>query len=281
MNSDSLNIIDILQKVDHSLTYLFGEHVITVIFFILSCIFSYFLYKRSNPSKNLVFFLGTNSIYESSNLGKTQISVVYNGKSVDFLCESILGVMNAGNNIIKKEDLSMKDKLRFNIKDDYKFLDAEVLNQNRHAFQCSITDITEKYIEIDFDFLEYRDIFLIKIIHNCNLKPWQFLEKFHPTGTVMGIRKLEYYGHDPSHDPTSSLLTVSMFGTIIFGTFISYLLFKLSTQMPNFIFIIIYIVTFLILIYFLGRTPQINKIYWKLFKNIPNRDIPHIKKAPN
>lgn len=248
-----INIVDFLNNLDERLVNIFGDNSVTFLLFILSSLFTYYLHLKNSSKKRLVFYLYDNNIYRSSELGNLKISITFDNKNLDYICEGVIGIINMGNKVIKNKDISKKEKIRINIDDKYKFYDAELLVQNRKSFEVRISEITEKYIEIDFDFLELKDVFLIKFIHNCNLNELELLNKFNITGSIIEIPKIEYYGYDPTFRIRRYFYTLSAIGSFIFGTFISYLTYKLTSLNINWIYISIYLLFFISLLYILIR----------------------------
>jgi len=259
---------EIFQEIEKYISIGLSNEALAIILFILGILFSYYLYRQTNIKRQLIFFLGVNSIFEFKSNGDTKVELSYKEQNVDFLCESYLGVYNIGKKVIRYDDIPKNNNIFISINNKYKFYDAIILNETRTSICSKITSVSENKIKLEFDYLDFKDGFLIKLVHNCKLNIWEIYDNIKVEGIVFEVPKFEYYYYDPAYNPYMNLLPFYMIGTILFGTIISFILYKLSPSTYDFIYSLIYFAIFITLVKIIPTENLKSRIFWNLYKSI-------------
>ncbi|NTG74451.1 hypothetical protein G6M02_14080 [Agrobacterium rhizogenes] len=96
----------------------------------------------------------------------SDLQINYQGKLVPRVTSSKLIVWNAGNMVIKRDDVSIQDILRIDLLNNSEALSIDIKAVSRPLVNCVTLNKTKDHVDISFDFLEPQEGFSLEIIHS-------------------------------------------------------------------------------------------------------------------
>lgn len=137
--------------------------VLGIISFVLSIIF----YYKSKKQKKLSYAMSGFSLLTGQAKKYEKLSFLYNDIPIKNLTAVKLVLWNSGNETIDKNDVVYKDPFIITAKEGESIYDIEVITASNTSNNVSIEAIeTGKKYQINFDYLDERDGFLISILHS-------------------------------------------------------------------------------------------------------------------
>jgi hypothetical protein len=108
-------------------------------------------------------------------------------QGIEFITRSTLVLWNRGKDVISREDVAPKDKLRLEMKPGCKFLDVQIPKEKdgTHNFSFKLNK-DNNILYIHFDFLEFNDSMTLHIYHNA---PQTY--ELELKGKIIGVRKIK------------------------------------------------------------------------------------------
>lgn len=177
---------------------------------LLGLILSYIFFKKSKIEKRPCCINRSNNlIYKSqSRLSDLNISATYKGIGVETLSYTKVAFWNAGKATITNNDLSSVDMLRIEIENEEVY-DCEILFYSQKANGFSLKwSKDEKTIYLNFDYLDFGQGAVIKIIHSGNTSSYTS-NVVKIKGVIKGATKIE--SPHPSFAPTNFLIDSKIF----------------------------------------------------------------------
>ena len=177
-----MNIIEIISVVtQNSWVNLFA-----LILAPIGMFFSIFFFFKSRRKKSVRFF----SIYNALVVDFAQkidgLNIQFSGKEIQRLTVSKIAFWNSGTETITHNDIPSKDKISIDIDEEFRILSCSIIAQTNITNNISVCLSQDgKKVDIDFEYLEKQDGFVIQIFHTGDSKV-----VFNFNGTVMGFGKV-------------------------------------------------------------------------------------------
>lgn len=216
---------------------------IGIILGILSIIATAFFAHRYSEKKSPKFMYKTLRKIQRSSDAPDDIEVYYKGHKVDGVQSTIIWFWNDGRKPIVRDDIPAIQpiKIEFNDSGELEILNVQILKQSRGVISCQATKVSNKVVQIGFEFLDHNDGFSLEILHTGKSSTDVVM-----SGTVLGapqgIKCVNSGGNTafllmdltaPSrHRRERSLrskFALTVFITALFGGF-SYFVFSLSGE---------------------------------------------------
>lgn len=161
-----------------------------IIIGILVAVFFYFQSKvtaKPRYSINNEELININKINKENSISTKDIFLTQGNEIIEYLNKTTIIFSNKGRKTINKEDITPNC---FIVKFDNngmikpKFIDVKVILKSRKTMDV-LTDIgkDEKSVEFSFNYLDYKEFFIIEIIHTFEIMPQEIL------GDVKGVPK--------------------------------------------------------------------------------------------
>ena len=190
--------------------------VLAAIFFITTLV----LMLKYRRVKKLVWSYNTNKVIGLGSNAPPELQLLFGEKHVDDVYRTNIIVYNAGNESLRKTDVTEDVKVRFS--------DVEILRpptikaRSKKAIQFSTRAVKKRgYLDImlEFLYLDHNDGAVVEILHTKS-------EDLSCSGNIIGVKKLKYRGdfqpRRPSlrksfkwHSISPPLMTLTLFGLII------------------------------------------------------------------
>lgn len=144
-------------------------NVFNLLIAIISIVSSVFFYIKSKKNKKPTYILRTVNLIREKIQKIDRVNVLFDGNTVKNLSITKIAFWNDGKDTIDKADVSKKNPIRLTIKDDYIFLETEIIYQKNlsNDFKVSISD-DHKYIDIDFDYFDFEEGIVLQVFHTGN-----------------------------------------------------------------------------------------------------------------
>jgi hypothetical protein len=145
-------------------------HVETMIAIIVGFIVSFYFYRRTIKKKKPVYWIKTIPIIWDSIVKNHPLEIMCSGQKVNNLSISKILLCNEGKDTITSTDIAPTESIRIVIDNNFDILDAEIIYQKNLAnnFQIKISD-DKKSIDISFDYFDFGEGVVIKLLHTANL----------------------------------------------------------------------------------------------------------------
>lgn len=91
------------------------------------------------------------------------IEVSFKDKKIDNICEGLITIWNSGKKAIRKGDIANENPLKLYFKDEVEILDARIITTVNNSNNCHIIIQDDKEVLIEFDYINPRDGFVIKV----------------------------------------------------------------------------------------------------------------------
>lgn len=152
----------------------FFQTAFSIVTFLLSNMFAYWLYKKSIGKKQIwwdSYYLKMTHPYMHK---LKQVKVVYKEKVLSDIFVFRFVMWNSGSEVIKQEDISKKSPLVLTPGKDAQFLSSEVLSSSNNSVITHLSEIENK-IAIDFEYLEVNQGLVLEIVYTGLLKDLKLL----------------------------------------------------------------------------------------------------------
>lgn len=171
-----------MHAIIHTLNLPWVEALLTVISIMLAIFFGiYALLKRSNPK--LVYQARLQLLIGGPKASLSEfVQVLYKDTPVPRLTSTLLFIWNDGQAPIRRNDISARDPLRFELEGDGAILDVSIVKVSRSAnqFGAHVVANSPSVIECEFDFLDREDGAVVQILHTAQAS------RLKPSGTIIG-----------------------------------------------------------------------------------------------
>jgi hypothetical protein len=216
---------------------------IGIILGVLSIIATAFFAHRYSEKKSPKFMYKTLRKIQRSSDAPDDIEVYYKGHKVDGVQSTIVWFWNDGRKPIVRSDIPeiQPITIELNDSDDIEILNVQILKKSRDVLACQTSKISNKVIQVGFEFLDHNDGFSLEILHTG-----KFSTDVIVSGTVLGapqgIKCVNSGGNSAfllmdlttpvrhrRERSLSSKLAFTAFITVIFGG-LSYFIFSMSGE---------------------------------------------------
>lgn len=161
-----------------------NELLFGAIFFILGLIPAYYFYKKSIWIKEPVYSIKSNNIVSGSISKFENLKVLYKDREIENLTISKILFFNRGNETITSNDLKTINPIKFG-SETSRVLDASLIQVNNHSNNIKVDfNKDTEYIDIDFDYLDHNQGFVVQVIHTGTSSVDLDLE-----GAIIGVQK--------------------------------------------------------------------------------------------
>lgn len=182
--------------------------VIGLIFTILSVVIAIIFYLRSKKEKIPYFEISSNTILEKLHKSLDGLEVHYKGEAQERITVTKVVFWNDGKETIDRNHLVEKDPLRLICPLSTKILDVRIVDcsaeSNSVQIGSPVSDKDVTYYPLSFEYLDYREYFVIQVIHNGNTH-----EQFNIEGKIKGVKTIE--------NVKTTEIQSSVFGGLLFG----------------------------------------------------------------
>lgn len=162
----------------------------------LSIIISYVLYRRSLRIRIPRYAFNGRTIVSASRAAIPDLKFYYKDVAQQKVSVTRLGVWNDGRETIRRSDLILGDPLRIEFPEDVSVLDVSVISETASGMRVDFSHGEfggKECLLLNFDFLDYRDGFLLQLIHNGTGS-----SPFHLKGKIAGCNGIQLFRHSPS-----------------------------------------------------------------------------------
>jgi hypothetical protein len=133
---------------------------------VIGIILAYYFYYKGKSKKEILYEITSfNLINENLNQKVSQLIISYKDKEVKYLTVSKIAIWNSGNSTIWESEIPENNKIQICICNSYEILEYELIENEDLDSKLNITKIDDKYLEINFKFLEPNKGFVLKLIH--------------------------------------------------------------------------------------------------------------------
>ncbi|MCD4664560.1 MAG: hypothetical protein K8R68_04750 [Bacteroidales bacterium] len=175
---------------------------------VVGIILSIYFFKKGKREKKPCYAVAYFNLISKYVKEFSELDINYKGKPVDNLTISKFAFWNAGKETIRKKDLINDNPLRIKMKDDFIIYGFEKLfeSESTNNFDLELSkDKTE--IIISFDYLDYGQGVLIRILHSGNTR-----NDLNLNGKIIGV--LDLKKPNTSFAPTEFLTKSGYFDEI-------------------------------------------------------------------
>jgi hypothetical protein len=216
---------------------------IGIILGILSIIATAFFAHRYSEKKSPKFMYKTLRKIQRSSDAPDDIEVYYKGHKVDGVQSTVVWFWNDGRKPIVRSDIPVVQPIKIELNDsnELEILNVQVLKQSREVISSQVSKISNKVVQVSFEFLDYNDGFSLEILHTGKSST-----DVDVSGTVLGapqgikcvnaggntallIMDLSTPSRSRRERSLSKKLALTVLFTAIFGG-LSYFLFSLSGE---------------------------------------------------
>ncbi|WP_412464439.1 hypothetical protein [Flavobacterium mekongense] len=162
--------------------YLFN--MISFIFGLIGILLAVIFYFKAIKEKKPNFNIKTFNLIDSKLSTINKLEIKYNNSIVRNLSVSKIAIWNAGADPIKKDDFAPNDHLRIVSRKDIIIYDFEISHQESPN-DVKANLISEKQLNLEFDFLNQNDGLIITVYHSGNTS-----EDILILGTFIGAKKI-------------------------------------------------------------------------------------------
>jgi len=142
------------------------KFTVSLILTVVSLILAFVFYYRSLNWKTPCYSKTNRLLVDSDLLSLNPIKVLFKDEPIQTLSISHIAFWNDGKATINKDDIVRSDKLRIVARNSVKILAIEIAQINRPANKVKVIQDKENCeFFIDFDFLDFKNGFVVKIYH--------------------------------------------------------------------------------------------------------------------
>jgi hypothetical protein len=165
----------------NSLTFL-----ISIILTIIGIISSIVIYYKGRERKSISYNVVDNHLISNFKQKINGLTIQYSGKDIERLSVTNFIFWNNGTETIHRDNIPHKDKFSITIKDGNYILDKSIINVTNKANKIDpILSNDKKKIDIDFEYLDKGNGFILKIFHTG-----EKYNDFDVNGSIMGFGKI-------------------------------------------------------------------------------------------
>ena len=162
------------------------KFTISLILTVVSLILAFVFYYRSLNWKVPCYSKVNRLLIDADLLNRNPIKVLFKEELIKTLSISHIAFWNDGKATINGNDIVQSDKLRIIARNKTKILATEIVKINRPANNVTLTqNIERNEVVVDFDFLDFKNGFVIKIYHTG-----EDLDDVDILGSVKGVNNI-------------------------------------------------------------------------------------------
>jgi len=129
-----------------------------------------------------------------------KIKVLFSEEEVDNISISNFTIWNSGKSEIRSSDIAQGKELKIIVNDDSSILDAKILLSNEESNLLAIKSLTNKIVELSFDYIDEKEGGVIQIVHtgceqslsiDCKIKGGKGVSMFSYDINPVFIRKFK------------------------------------------------------------------------------------------
>ena len=143
------------------------------------------LHLRGKRKKAIRYCFKSDLLFEDSKEKIDGLTIKFLGKQISILTATKIIFWNNGTETLNREDFPSNDKFSIRIDIDYDILDVSIKQLNNIPIEVKIAEDGKK-IDIDFEYLDKKDSFILQVFHTGNTNS----NIFHVNGTIKGFGKL-------------------------------------------------------------------------------------------
>lgn len=174
-------------------------NVVSLLLAILGLVFTIYFYFKSKKSRNPTYIVRTINLIKENAQKIDTVSILYSGEKVKNLSISKIALWNDGKETIDSKDVALNNLVKIKIKDEFEFLDSEILYQKNKAndFKIQLSP-DNKSISISFDYFDFEEGIVIQLFHTGNTSDDIFID-----GTIKSVKKILRREHSTNFLPTN------------------------------------------------------------------------------
>ncbi|MBP0639458.1 hypothetical protein [Cupriavidus sp. AcVe19-6a] len=154
----------------------------------ISLIISFVLYFKSKRDKEPFYGVRSKVLIDGLAGALDGLEVQFRGQTQNRICVTKILFWNEGRNTINRNDFSEVDPLRITLPDGERILDIRVTKSSSESCAASVgaaDDLFHPFSKISFDYLDYRDYFIVQIVHTG-----QETTEFKVRGKIKGAKNI-------------------------------------------------------------------------------------------
>ncbi|GEM_PF-4169637 len=140
---------------------------IGIILGVLSIIATAFFAHRYSEKKSPKFMYKTLRKIQRSSDAPDDIEVYYKGHKVDGVQSTIVWFWNDGRKPIVRSDIPEVQPIKIELNDsnELEILNVQILKQSREVISSKVSKLSNKVVQVGFEFLDHNDGFSLEILH--------------------------------------------------------------------------------------------------------------------
>lgn len=189
--------MNVNMTLQHLLDYFNGNPVLNVVSLalaILGIVFTIYFYFKSKKNRNPTYVVRTINLVKENVKKIDTVAILYAGEKVKNLSISKIALWNEGKETISSVDVALNNTIKIKIKDEFEFLDSEILFQKNSAndFKIQLSE-DNKSISIFFDYFDFEEGLVMQIFHTGNSSDDIFID-----GKIKSVKKISRREHSNS-----------------------------------------------------------------------------------
>lgn len=174
-------------------------NVVSLLLAILGIVFTIYFYFKSKKNRIPTYIVRTINLVRENVKKIDTVSILYSGEKVKNLSISKIALWNEGKETINSGDVALNNSIKIKIKDDFKFLDSEILFQKNSAndFKIQMSE-DNKFISIFFDYFDFEEGLVMQVFHTGNTSDDIYID-----GKIKSVNKISRREHSNSLLPTT------------------------------------------------------------------------------
>jgi hypothetical protein len=160
-------------------------NVVSTAFGLIGIILAIIFYIKSKKIRQPIYRTRSINLVKENTSKIKSVSILYNENRINNLSVAKIAIWNAGKETINSTDVAKKDKFRIEIDDGYEILDYELLYQKNPINDFKLTKISDKILEIDFDYFDKDEGIIIQIYHTATTE-----DSLNVKGTLKGGKNI-------------------------------------------------------------------------------------------
>lgn len=190
---------------------------------IIGIIIAFIIYFLSKKDKKPVFLVEKVPVIGQKNSllsEEDKIKIFFNDAQVEQVSICNITLRNLGKETIDKDDIAQSDPLRVVFDEHSKILKVHLLKVTREPINFKIIDFQNNILNLTFDFLDYNDGALIKVLYDGSASVSPVIK-----GTIKGA-PTGFLEHKPGIDEYSKFNTIFSLILIMSGLAFAYYAFS-------------------------------------------------------
>jgi hypothetical protein len=153
---------------------------------ILGLIFTIYFYFKSKKNRNPTYIIRTINLVRENIQKIDTVTILYSGEKIKNLSTSKIALWNEGKETINYGDVALNNSIKIKIKDEFEFLDSEILYQKNNAndFKIQLSE-DNKSISISFDYFDFEEGLVMQLFHTGNTSDDIFID-----GKIKSVKKI-------------------------------------------------------------------------------------------